>query len=375
MFRILIVLAVALLPALGHAQDKLPYPQHYTVLTNDFADILSPEAEAAINAELSAARARSGREMTVVTIRSREDYLPSADIVSFSKALFNGWGIGNSEKNDGLLLLVAIDDREIRIALGAGYPARQDGVAARIIQTQIVPAFREGRIADGILAGTRAALSQIRHPSDAEPTLSVVPTGAQDIQQRPVAKPEGVVQNVLAFMGDHPLGAAFLAALTALAGFFGGRYVQRYRPRKCPQCGNVMLRLGQAQEDQYLEHGQLVEERVKSKDYGVWFCTNDEHVTVIGYPVLFSKKAACPQCNYHTYETERFVKTPATTSSEGVAQLNHSCHNCHHKATETVSIPRVTESSNSRSSFSSGGSSSSSFGGGSSSGGGASGSW
>ena len=60
MGRLIIALLVVLLPALGLAQDKLPYPQHYSVLTNDFADILSPEAEVLINAELQAARDQRG---------------------------------------------------------------------------------------------------------------------------------------------------------------------------------------------------------------------------------------------------------------------------------------------------------------------------
>ncbi|SFR50539.1 TPM domain-containing protein [Litoreibacter janthinus] len=386
MVRFLMVLLVALVPAVTAAQDKLPYPQYYTILTNDFADILSPEAEARINAELQAAREKSGREMTVVTIRSREDYLPSTDIASFSKDLFNGWGIGNAERNDGILLLVAIEDREVRIALGAGYPARQDGIAARIIQSDIIPAFSEGRVADGILAGTRAALSRITHPDDqraASPqdqtqpqTQPVVAPQPRVLEQPPEPRQTGLLDRIRAFFDGNPIGAMILAAITAVAGFFGFRGFQRYRPRKCPECGNMMMRLGEAQEDQYLDHGQLVEERVQSKDYGVWFCTNDEHVTVVGYPKMFSKHAACPECGYHTYETKRTVLSHPSTISMGIAQLDHTCQNCGHTASEKKSIPRISRNdSGSSSSFGGSSSSSSSFGGGSSSGGGASGSW
>lgn len=376
MLRFLFVLVMALLPTVAQAQEKLPYPQYYTTLTNDFADILTPEAEARINAVLQQARETRGREMTVVTIRSRKDYLPSDSIESFAKDLFNGWGIGNATRNDGILLLVAMDDREMRIALGAGYPARQDGIAARVIQTEIIPAFKEGRIADGILAGTSAALARIQHPDDvpAAETTPQIATAPRIIEQAPEPRSAGIGPRVMEFINRSPILSLILAALAAVAGFFGLRGIKRYRPRKCPQCGQMMLRLGDAQEDQYLDHGQLVEERIKSKDYGVWFCTNDEHVTVIGYPTLFSRHKACPECGYHTYETQRFVRTPATTTSTGVAQLDHSCAHCKHTASETVSIPMVTQSDNS-SGFGGSSSSSSSFGGGSSSGGGASGSW
>ncbi|PTX56082.1 uncharacterized protein C8N43_0733 [Litoreibacter ponti] len=396
MMRVLCVLVMMALPGLAQAQaEKLPYPQYYSVLTNDFADILSEEAEAQINAELIAARETRGLEMAVVTIRSREDYLPSADIASFAKDLFNGWGIGNKERNDGILLLVAIEDRQVRLALGAGYDARQDGIAARIIQTDILPAFRQGRVADGVLAGTRAALSRLAIDGTPPPPPQAVtpaPTGEVRppeplrpavIEQPPEPRDPGAVAQIGRWVSDmlkqaegNPIAALLIVALTAVGGFFGIRGVQHYRPRKCPECGRVMLRLGEAQEDQYLDHGQLVEERLKSKNYGVWFCTNDEHVTVIGYPSLFSRRKACPSCNYHTLETSRTVTMPASTVAFGQAKLDHLCQNCDHTYSEFVVIPKLAESSGSsgdRSGFSS--SSSGGFGGGSSSGGGASGSW
>lgn len=394
-----LVVILALAPLGATAQDKPAYPAYYTTLTNDFADILSDEAEATINAELLAARQSRGLEMSVVTIRSRDDYAPSANIASFSKDLFNGWGIGNAERNDGILLLVAIEDREVRIALGAGYPARQDGIAARIIQTEILPAFREGRVADGILQGTRASISrltatdaptapapQVARPDPTAEVRPPEPLRPAVVEQPPEPRDVGLIARITQAIGrlsdsafDSPIIAALIAAIISGAGFFGIRLWPQWRPRKCPECGGVMLRLGEAQEDQYLNYGQLVEEAIKSKDYGVWFCPHDEHVTVKGYSKLFSRHKACPECGFHTYETSRFVVTPASTISMGIAQLDHSCRHCSYEVSEKVSIPKVTQSSSSSgrssSGFSSSSSSSSSFGGGSSSGGGSSGSW
>ena len=185
----------------------------------------------------------------------------------------------------------------------------------------------------------------------------------------------GLLERAIAYFEGNPIGSLIIAAITAVAGFFGFHGVQRYRPRKCPQCGKLMLRLGETQEDQYLDHGQLIEEQIKSKDYGVWFCTDDEHITVIGYPKLFARQSACPECKYHTYETSRTVLSHPSTISMGIAQLDHACKNCGHTASEKKSIPRISKTSSSSSSSSSFGSSSSSFGGGSSSGGGSSGSW
>lgn len=389
MIRALCILVMMWLPCVALGQSEThAYPQYYSVFTNDFANILSDAAETRINTELQRARTERGLEMAVVTIRSRADYAESPSLAAFAKRLFNGWGIGDKERNDGILLLVAIEDQQVRLALGAGYAAREDGIAARIIQTEIIPAFEDGRIADGLFNGTVAALEQL---SIAPPATAAEPQAAPvspaeapvAVEQPPLPRETGLSQRISQWLdsgldrvNSNPFIALILGIATLVAGFFGVRGIQQYRPRKCPECGRVMLRLGEAQEDQYLEHGQLVEERLKSKNYGVWFCPRDEHVTVIGYPSLFKRRKACPSCDYHTLETAKVVTMPASTVAYGQARLDHKCQNCWHAFSETITLPKLATSSSSHrggSGFSS--SSSSGFGGGGSSGGGGSGSW
>jgi uncharacterized protein len=137
-----------------------------------------------------------------------------------------------------------------------------------------------------------------------------------------------------------------------------------------------MFVLGNVQEQQHLEPGQIVEERIGSKDYCVWVCSHDGHITVKSFPRMFSKKSACVNCNYHTSEATRTETIPATYVAAGEARMDHLCANCGHAREEYVSIPRKTESHTS-SGFggSSGGGGGGGFGGGGSSGGGGSGSW
>lgn len=81
----------------------------------------------------------------------------------------NAWGVGNVQRNDEVMLVVAVKDRETRIALGSGYRAQYDGLAKQIIDSDILPAFRAGRMEDGIIAGTRSSLERLRLDIDLPP--------------------------------------------------------------------------------------------------------------------------------------------------------------------------------------------------------------
>lgn len=356
--RLILAAFCVMLSSAAWAQDNLP--DFDSVFVNDFADILSEETEAKLTQMLQAARNERDHEMTVVTIQSRADYGQFRDIAKFSKDLFNKWGVGNAERNDGLMLVVAVKDRDMRIALGSGYSARYDGKAKRIIDSVLIPAFKAGNMEKGILNGTRASLDQLQLDTRDPSELSYKERFHRWSADNPLG---GVLAWIGGFIGL--IASPFLA-------FFGIRWGARNMPRNCPECGRVMVRLGDVQEDQYLDAGQLVEERVNSKNYGVWVCQHDDHVTIKGYPKMWSSHAACPNCKYHTYEGRRTVLRDSTYSSTGLARLDHTCHNCSHEASRDVSIPVKVQSS---SSSGGGGGGGSSFGGGSSSGGGASGSW
>ena len=72
--------------------------------------------------------------------------------------LFNAYGIGNLPQNDGVLLLIARNDRKARIELGAGYNPAEDRDAANIMNSDIVPRFKQGAYAEGITDGVRAIM-------------------------------------------------------------------------------------------------------------------------------------------------------------------------------------------------------------------------
>jgi uncharacterized membrane protein YgcG len=137
-----------------------PYPSPDEGYVTDIANLLTEAQEKQLEDWLYACEKENGFEMAIVTIGAIKDY-PGADngsVEAFATGLFNQYGIGNMPKNDGVLLLVAVKDREARIELGDGYGSDRDKDAEHIMQTVIVPEFRNGRYDRGILNGTQSIL-------------------------------------------------------------------------------------------------------------------------------------------------------------------------------------------------------------------------
>lgn len=140
--------------------DYSPYPNPDAGYVTDHAGVMSSEEQERLERWLWQAESRSRTEIIIVVIGSLSDYPGTANgsIEAFARALFDSYGIGNMPANDGVLLLVAIRDRKARIELGAGYDAAADVTARRIMDEEILPAFRKNDYADGIRAGTEAIL-------------------------------------------------------------------------------------------------------------------------------------------------------------------------------------------------------------------------
>jgi len=149
------------------AQD---FPAPLTPYVNDFADLLPEADEAQLTARLENLRTSHGVEMTVVTLRSRADYGPSDTIEEFATGLFNAWGVGDATRNHGILVLVARQDREMRIELGSGYDSGWDWQARVVIEDYFLPSFRADNYLRGILTGTAQTIERIAiaHATGAE---------------------------------------------------------------------------------------------------------------------------------------------------------------------------------------------------------------
>lgn len=160
MLRILILVATLFsLPV--SAQDL---PDWKTTSISDYAEMISNDDARIIDQALIALHDETGVQGTVVTLIDRARYGGSDGLEPFTTRLFNHWGVGAAERNDGFMLLLLRDDREVRVELGDGY-SRQAGAAAQaIIDDTVLSDFRAGEMSKGIRDGTLAIIDGIARP-------------------------------------------------------------------------------------------------------------------------------------------------------------------------------------------------------------------
>lgn len=146
----------AVLAAGTRAQAEVPV---LVGRVNDYADLLPTEAEAALEARLKTLEDETGAQVVVLTVPS----LAGDPIEDFSIRVVERWRLGREDADDGVLILVAADDRALRIEVGYGLePVLTDLRSRRIISEIMVPRFRDGDFAGGITAGADAVASVIR---------------------------------------------------------------------------------------------------------------------------------------------------------------------------------------------------------------------
>ena len=143
-------------------KDYSPYPNPDAGYVTDIAGVLTDEQEDRIESWLYTTEKRTNVDIVVLLINSIVDYpsTPNHSVETFATGLFDAYGIGNMPRNDGVLLVVAIRDRKVRIELGAAHGRSRDSDASKIIDSKILPYFRQSRYAEGIMAGTRATMRQ-----------------------------------------------------------------------------------------------------------------------------------------------------------------------------------------------------------------------
>ncbi|GIV57243.1 MAG: hypothetical protein KatS3mg042_0156 [Rhodothermaceae bacterium] len=157
MFRCVALLLLFLLTAGPPVHAQKPVPP-LTGRVVDAADILSPETERLLEDLLAAHEAETSNQVAVLTIPS----LDGEPLEDYSLRVARTWALGRADADNGVLLLIAVKERKIRIEVGLGLEGvLPDAVAARIIRHEITPRFREGDFDGGVVAGVRAILGAI----------------------------------------------------------------------------------------------------------------------------------------------------------------------------------------------------------------------
>jgi uncharacterized protein len=385
-------LAVLIMALIGFAtQAQAGYPKAKDPYVNDFANLLTAKDAIAIRTALAKLRDDAGVQAVVVTIRSLHGYgTDDQTIESFATNLFNIWGIGDRVRNDGVLILVAVKDRKVRIELGSGYGGSYNEQMQSVINQQMLPHFRRANYSLGVMEGTDSVV-QILSQRASKIALQSART--------PTIKYDGSSST-----SDSGAGLPlFVIAGGVIVAVFGLIWYASSRKRRCPSCRVALGRLYGGAEDQYLNDGQKLEKSLGSVDYQVWRCPKCGYHDLQSQYRWQSSFAGCHSCGYRTMKVGEMITVHPTEFSTGEKQIDKKCYRCGFRRCETDILPMlpshiqsgydhsqysasgsddlvsgVTYASSydgGSSSYDSGSSSSGSYDGGSSSGDGASGSW
>src|SRR6186713_3352869 len=164
--HICVALAALLLVGLAFAATNLPALTGRIV---DQANIIPAETRSAIEPKLADLEQKSGIQLVVATVRS----LDGQEIEPYANELFRAWKLGEKTKNNGVLLLVAPNERRVRIEVGYGLEGTlTDALSAVIIANAIAPRFKAQDFGGGISRGV-------------DDIITVLTTDASEWQKRP----------------------------------------------------------------------------------------------------------------------------------------------------------------------------------------------
>lgn len=383
--------------------------------------VLSPEAVSRIDSRLASLWQSTSAEVVVVVIGEID---PSMTPDEFATALFEKWGIGKKDKDNGVLVLISRGDRKAVIRTGYGAEgALPDILAGRIIRNDMAPHFRE----DDYDAGTEAAVESISQ-------LLSDPELAGELKSEYANDSRAGKENDLTageFFSMYLTFAAFVAAVMLVAviwmiaasrrtdeveryrrldsirsvclfGVFATlglglvaylilvwkmKRIRRHR-RLCPNCRTRMRLVDEEHDNDYLTPAQDTEEKINSIDYDVWLCPNCSTTEVLPYVNRDSNYTECPQCGARAVSlVQRQTVVPPTVRREGQGIDIYVCKNCGNHTRRSFRIDRKPDPAaaaavgailggmGGRSGGGGGGFSGGSFGGGFTGGGGASGGW
>lgn len=244
MKRLLVALSLLLLAVPAHAEGY-PSPDGYVLDQDSF---LSPGVQTRLERQLADYDRRTTNQVAVALLHSFDGMTPE----DYGLGLFNAWGVGTAAKNNGVLLVLAVDDRESRLQVGKGLEeVLTDGEAQTVLDDVVAPAAREGDLDAAVVRAVAAVRAQLGEtpvtvPAAPAPKGTVfrggtsTPTYADDVvDSAPVGDPvdgppfsdggptDGFPTvspspGLGAFFGFAALGLVVVGALAVAARVFGG---------------------------------------------------------------------------------------------------------------------------------------------------------
>ncbi len=222
-----------------HAQERptQELPAHVGKV-NDFADVLDAGQRAVLETQLAELERATSAEVAVVTMRTLGD----RTVEDYATDLFNTWGIGKKGRDNGVLILVVVQDRYMRIEVGYGLEGiLPDGLSGAVIRETFLPRFRADDYRTGLLEGTARVIDIVRRNE----TVTAEQRAAFDQAARDEGKTwgltafAGIFVGISAFMLGTAAGAHVVVQLIFGAVFMSGAlYLSQFI---APRAGVVTL--------------------------------------------------------------------------------------------------------------------------------------
>lgn len=370
-------------------------------------NVLGEEAQATINLLLAQLRDSNSVEAVVVVLPS----IGNEDIDNFATELFMDWGVGKAANDNGLMFLAVMDQRQIVIRTGYGIEGvLPDVLCSRIIRQYITPAFRAGEYGRGMIEAVQQALYIIMTPEASAELLAEEqgsPLFAEIDKQALLNILYGYLilgaiisllvtirlNRTIRNLKDQPyecykeienahaltlILAIFFPIWGAVNLTYSNRTKRRMReqPRKCDECGTMMHRLSETEDNYFLTPQENAEEFIGSVDYDVWMCDNCRNTEIFRFENKYTKYQECPHCHAKTYSLKHdHIVHPPTSLVAGRGEKVYVCSYCKTRKVIPYVIPIVVASSGSGGGSMGGGNFGGGFGGGMTGGGGARGGW
>lgn len=386
---------------------------------SDPAGLLPDDVKKSVNDVLYQLRLQTSAEVVVAIPPEIGDMTPQ----QWCEQLFTLWGIGKSDKDNGVLIMISPDDRCGFIMPGYGAEGVLTDIACkRIVDREIRPAMLEENLPVAVEGSVSLVASALSDPAVADELRS----SEKDNFGAVSAIDSAVMWKFLRFLAilffifaavvfvldlvrarrsgsnyeraelwrAHLKVYFWLGVLSLAAGliFWGLAYLlyraARNRPLKCPTCGAKMKRLPEDKDNELLNDSQDFEEQLRTVDYDVWECPQCGTVERFPFRADQKKYTECPSC--HTVAmclACDMTLRPATTRSEGEGVKVYECQFCHYRHNKPYRIPKKEDPSSALAAAAiigsagrggggfGGGSFGGGFGGGATGGGGAGGSW
>ncbi|KAA6332049.1 hypothetical protein EZS27_019406 [termite gut metagenome] len=379
-----------------------------------------------VNKILQTFEADTKAEVAVVLLNS----IGNNDIEDFAVKLFEEWGIGKRNVDNGLLILFVLDKRAVRFEVGYGLEGvLPDAICKRIQVQTMIPEFKNGNYGAGIVAGVERIVFTVQNNSSNEVVLKPEKESIDVVWQAVLAVclltilisllwihtmvgkikndaklptnrvryntlkrkrktinystvaivVAGVLLVVLFFHAIYMLYLMVILPAIIPANLYAKIQMRKLRkqPILCDACGSMMHLLSESEDNKFLNPSQDFEERIQSVDYDVFLCNNCRNKVVFEYDNKSSIYAKCPQCSAKAFTKKTSYRIQAPTHiSAGLERVVYHCKFCGYEKNYDMSLPRLQHAAGGiGGNLSGGGSHGGSFGGGRSGGGGSTSRW